>query len=760
MIIAINRKREIGFLSNNDFVDLASSDSSSRSLVPANDHEISPSYIFHHAPTGNDHESLVGPRYLIHSLTTYWYLTIPFAILLAGLSATAILMTFTPVYRANAVMKIASYAPYIAYTTPEPQMNPEDFTETQIELIRSSLVAEQVLEDSKIAGLPGLQSIEKPIVWLTENIRVQQVGSSELYNVSLETSDPESSAIIVNAVLDTYFAVRAKDNEDQTARVLELLGQEKQARSVEIQNLREKMRQLGQDVVGMDPYTGMPQKNGGQAGAGPLERLRERLTAAEVDRKMLEMEITAIREAIAKEDLRIAEVDVEMAVGESQEILDLRAMIAERKSMMHRVESTAAGGRNDPSYLRLESEVKGYEESLKRAVASSRPKITDQLKSLAELDRRDTLHELEARLETQLVLENLLGLRYKEMLGTAGESGNKMLELEFARAELEREERVFDLIAERSMALSTESRAPGRIVLLQPAEPTLHPVASFPLRNMAIAAFLSGCLPFGLALLWELSTKPISDVNQLTSNTAQTTVSEVAKLPVRTISLGSRQTKAMSIFEESIDSLRVGLLLGEKHNTVQTLVVTSAVHGEGKSSISSQLAVSIGRATGEPVLLIDGDLRAPDIHNIFQVSNKLGMTAVLEGRATLEEAVIRDWSDQIHLLPAGRLRVNPHQLMTRDSLNKIFDELRVKYRYIVIDTPPILSASEAILLARCADGSLLCTRRNVSREGQVKIAHDRLAKAGIKPLGTVLNGVPTRSYAKTYGSYDYARRFE
>ena len=145
MIIAANRKREIGFLSNNDFVDLASSDSSSRSLVPVNDHEISPSYIFHHVSTGNDHEALVGPRYLIHSLTTYWYLTIPFAILLAGLSATAVLMTFTPVYRANAVMKIASYAPYIAYTTPEPQMNPEDFTETQIELIRSSLVAEQVL---------------------------------------------------------------------------------------------------------------------------------------------------------------------------------------------------------------------------------------------------------------------------------------------------------------------------------------------------------------------------------------------------------------------------------------------------------------------------------------------------------------------------------------------------------------------------------------------------------------------------------------
>ncbi|MFG0262605.1 MAG: polysaccharide biosynthesis tyrosine autokinase, partial [Novipirellula sp. JB048] len=386
--------------------------------------------------------------------------------------------------------------------------------------------------------------------------------------------------------------------------------------------------------------------------------------------------------------------------------------------------------------------------------------ITDQLKSLAVLDRRDTLHELESRLETQSVLENLLSLQYEQMLGNAGESGNKMLELEFTRAELEREERVFELIAERSMALSTESRAPGRVALLQPAEPALRPIATLPLRNMIVAGLFSGCLPFALALLWELSAKPISNVDQLTHPSAMTMASEVAKLPVRTLALGSRHTKAMSIFEESIDSLRVELLCGDKHNHVQTLVVTSAVHGEGKSSISSQLAVSISRATGEPVLLVDGDLRAPDLHNIFQVPNHLGLTAVLEGRVTLDEALICDWSDHLHLLPAGRLRVNPHQLMTRDALHKIFDELRTRYRYIIIDTPPILSASESIVLARCTDGSLLCTRRNVSREGQVKIAQERLAKAGIKSLGTVLNGVPTRSYAKTYGSYDYARHFD
>ncbi len=747
-------------MSPNDNVDGHWSHIDNRALSPANPVEIMPNYMVRHVQQEVEPESLISPRYVFRALTGYWFLTIPCSILLGVLAATTVLMTFTPVYRSSAVLKIASYAPYIAYMAQEPQLKAEEFTETQIELIRSALVMEQIIDKPEIAEIAEVKGRENPISWLTQNIQVKQVGSSELYNVSLDTSEPEAAALLVNSILESYFQVRAKDNEGQTARVLELLDQEKEALSQEIQSLREKMRKLGQDVVGTDPYTGMPEQNNGQAGAGPLERLRERLTAAEVDRKMMEMEVTAIKEAISKEDLRIAEVDVEMAVSDSQEILDLRARIAERKSMMHRVENTAAGGRNDPSYIRLQDEVASYEKSLDAAVSNNRPKITEQLKSMAILDRRDSLHELEARLETQAVLEGLLKRQYSEMLGTVGESGNTLLELEFTRAELERVEGLFEVIAERSMALTTESRAPGRISLLRRAEATHRPVASFPLMKMVVAAMMFGCIPFGLALLWELSVKPISDVEQLTSDGRLTSVNEVAKLPTRMLAIGSLHSKAMSIFEESIDSLRIGIVLAEKYKELQVLAVTSAVHGEGKSSISSQLAVSIGRATGEAVLLVDGDLRAPDVHNIFQVCNSVGLAAVLDGRTSLNDAIIRDWGGTIHLLPAGRLRRNPHQVMTTTLLKEIFQELRKSYRYIVIDTPPILSASEALLLARCADGAILCTRRNVSREGQVRIAHDRLAKAGVKPLGAVLNGVPTRRYASTYGSYDYARKFE
>ena len=85
----------------------------------------------------------------------------------------------------------------------------------------------------------------------------------------------------------------------------------------------------------------------------------------------------------------------------------------------------------------------------------------------------------------------------------ANKSGNRLLELEFTRSELAREEKVFEMIAERSMALTTESRAPGRVSLLQNGEPPTGPIETFPLRNLAAVVLLSGFLPFGLVLLWD-----------------------------------------------------------------------------------------------------------------------------------------------------------------------------------------------------------------------------------------------------------------
>ena len=211
----------------------------------------------------------------------------------------------------------------------------------------------------------------------------------------------------------------------------------------------------------------------------------------------------------------------------------------------------------------------------------------------------------------------------------------------------------------------------------------------------------------------------------------------------------------LGLFEESIDTLRTGLVLSAHDQPLEVIAVASAVSGEGKSSVASQLAVSLARASGGPVLLIDGDMRSPDLHRIFEIPVEPGLADVLEQRIELDKAICRSWSEQVHILPAGKLEKSPHKLLGSGAFDRIIQQARQQYRYVVLDTPPVLAAGEAMVMARQADGTLICAMRDVSREMHVKMTYQRLMAVGARPLGTVLNGVPVRQYAKRYGSYAY-----
>ena len=113
------------------------------------------------------------------------------------------------------------------------------------------------------------------------------------------------------------------------------------------------------------------------------------------------------------------------------------------------------------------------------------------------------------------------------------------------------------------------------------------------------------------------------------------------------------------------------------------------------------------------------------------------------------------WSDRVHLLPAGKLRGRPLALLADAAWPNLLAEIPAEYRYVIIDTPPMLSAAEAIVLAKAADTALICTMRDLSRTEQVMMVHNRLKAVGGHTVGVVLNGVPTKSYLYRYGNYNY-----
>ena len=134
-----------------------------------------------------------------------------------------------------------------------------------------------------------------------------------------------------------------------------------------------------------------------------------------------------------------------------------------------------------------------------------------------------------------------------------------------------------------------------------------------------------------------------------------------------------------------------------------------------------------------------------------------GLGDVLAHKCAFQEAVVTDWSEHLHFLPAGKAHSSPHTLLGNGEWGALLKEARASYRYVIVDTPPVLAAGEALVLASGADASLICAMRDVSRIDQIRRTQERLEAAGARPIGVVLSGIPTKRYAYRYGTYAYAR---
>jgi len=356
-------------------------------------------------------------------------------------------------------------------------------------------------------------------------------------------------------------------------------------------------------------------------------------------------------------------------------------------------------------------------------------------------------------------MEQALKKRYEEELAKVEKGSVENVNLDFEQAELAQAQAVLDQINTRILQLRTEQQAPARVSLFSQARPPEAPVMSVPWKYMGLAGGFGFVLPFLLALGWERVVRRITDADVLEIESQLPVVGEIARLPDR---LGRSRRAAtrrlawqLRLYEESIDSMRTALVLAEELREMKVLVVASAAKQEGKTSVAAQLAVSLARASGEATLLVDGDLRSPDVHRIFEVPQSPGLAEVLAGEIALPDAVTTGWSQHVHVLPAGRLKTSPHKLFGNGAVEATLQEARRRYRFIIVDTPPVLAAGEALVLGKMADALLFCAMRDVSYAGQVRKACQRLQAANCQVVAAVLNGVPLRRYQRRYGRYDY-----
>ena len=214
---------------------------------------------------------------------------------------------------------------------------------------------------------------------------------------------------------------------------------------------------------------------------------------------------------------------------------------------------------------------------------------------------------------------------------------------------------------------------------------------------------------------------------------------------------------------EAFRQLRTNLRFVDVDNEPRKIVVTSALAGEGKSTVSSNIARLVAQA-GTPVLLIDADLRRPMIATTFEVDGALGLTQALAGDVEIKDVIIDSGMPNLSLLPAGRIPPNPSELLGSLRMKQFIDELAVDY-LVILDAPPLLPVTDAGLLSAFCDGALLVQAAGKTQIEQSQQCRRILDQVGSRLLGVVLNKAPLKgaqaiAYGGAYGGYGGYRGYK
>ena len=699
-------------------------------------------------------KSLITAAEVMAVLRRWWWQCTLAGFVCAAAAIAAVWSTFTPVYEALALLLIKTDPDYIAFKT---QTNGFSFAWNQLETLRSPIVLSRVASKPGVANQLEAEEFGDVDRWLAKMLDVRFIGRSDLCEVKFRSKNPEVAAAVANAVVEEYLALHVDRESEQADRIIALLLAQQRERQSEVETLRGNVRTLLKKTTGREPLI-IQGDNSTVVTQNPLAELEERRVAAEVEYDVSAAQLQAYQDAAADKKVEITSEELQQAIFERPEVQRLNDHAAYLEHILFQTRRTAARGDKDPAVTSKTKELATAREAVEKAVERFRPIVAKELERELSAKQVEKIQDLRVKVEVQKRLlaqwEEKVEKERKEM----ELHGDDRLTLKFAEDDLQRSEEVHARIAERIVALKTEKVAPARATMQHEAKTPKEPVEKIPYRKLAIAGLGAFLAPFGLAFLWERLSRRVSDGDRLAAESKMLVLGEVASLP--TLRAAGKLPSAnyyreRVTFEESVDALRVTLTLLPECKDIRTLLVTSAISGEGKTNVATSLAASLARATHEPLLIIDGDMRDPNLHEIFDVSAKPGLANVLEDLSSLDDAIVQTGVENVDLLPAGKLRFSPHFLLRNGAFRSILDRTKEKYRYVIVDSPPVLSASEAVVLAHACDGVLICTRCDYSRSPQLCAAKERLVGAGANVLGAVINGLPTRSWAQRYGGYGY-----
>jgi capsular exopolysaccharide synthesis family protein len=687
---------------------------------------------------------------LMKALQRRWLLAACLGVLAAAVAGVAAWFLMAPKYTVTAQMKISSVQmAFINRNGRDGQPNFATYGKTVANWVRNRHVLNAALKDPKVKGLALVNQQADPILWLEDELKVDYPEGSEIVKISMMGTEPADLITIVDAVAKAYLAemsdLETKERDDHRGR-LENAFNKAQAK------LRAKQESLQQRLEGA-----------GETGAAKhkYDSLTGSLTEISRDLGNVRLSLGLAQKKLANHKARETEYkDASIPPDQLEAALDaessIKGLTDRRLKIQDELAAFEAGGLRKTdikiTYRRKQLELLNREIDERRNELQA--KLEDRYRKQTETQHKTILAQLEDDVAVWSDHEKPLIAEKRRLEEELTKFGNPSAEIEILRGEIAQDKATVDNLAFELNTARAEASVPARITAYQDAAIQKKDIKrQMIVTIMAPLAALTGvCLCIGW---WEFRARRIHSADEVVKGLGMRVVGAVPPLPQAARSpfgaVSDRQDLNEHNLLESIDSIRTVLLRDATVTATRVVMVTSATDGEGKTTLAGYLATSLARA-GRRTLLVDCDLRRPSAHQLFEQALQPGLSEVLLKEIELAGAIRPTTAmEGLWLLPAGQWDREVLQALAQEGPQRIFDQLRQDFDFVVVDSSPVLAATDSLLVGQHVDAVILSLLRDVSQVPTAYEASQRMTTLGIRVLGAVVNGLnPDGLYRNGY----------
>jgi len=672
-------------------------------------------------------------------------LVIPCAIVLCGIIWTAVKAK----YEAVAKIRVSPIVPRIMYETEESRPLPlyTSFLNTQAQLLLSGNVLAAANEQPTVRELPRMVRAVDPIGALADTVEVGLIRHTQLIQVRMVSTDPSEVAVVVNAVVDAYMDLVGKSESQQENKTIASLEREREALTGKRRQLAEAIRASAEEFGTTVVYD---RQNAN------LEGIQKIITAsaeAEIEQLRLRARLSQLEEG------RLSDVPAEqLGVRRDQHVTgdpvvqSLARQLAE--AVAGRRTRLAGGLTQEHSFVKaLEKQIDGLRRDYADEKARASKQFDRQLQSRQAEYGAATQRRLQQELESAKQLQRSLAEVLKAKDLESSSMGRKGLAIQTLQEELDAAKEEYERVSQRLRQMEMERGRPGRISVASYAATPTRPTVDKRYKFTAVALMASVFLAVGVALGIDRLDRRV----QLPVDVAGPGHLRVLGTVPRLKDLKTGRVDREE-FVEAYRVIRNYILQSANGKMPQSLAVTSACSGEGKTGVAASLATSFTE-TGQRVLLIDGDIRKPDVGQLFKLPRHERLGRALLAKKPLEELVVASVVPNLDVLPTSPGNGWVTRLLTPKRATRLIEEANRVYDVIIVDCPPVLAVADALVWAGAVDAVICTALAHRSDRGAVWAAHRRLLEAKANVIGAVIGNMPRSAayYAYGYSAGAYGR---